>query len=59
MEQELNIKMETILFEGNFINSKFGGKGEFIYDKGDYFIGNYKDGERNWKGTIYITKMER
>jgi hypothetical protein len=59
MEKELNIKMETILFEGNFINSKFEGKGEFIYDKGDYFIGNYKDGERNGKGTIYITKMER
>ena len=38
----------NILYEGDFINDKFEGKGKYIYDDGDY-----KNGLRNGKGIIY------
>ena len=43
----------NILYEGNFINGKFDGKGKYYYDNGMYFIGEYKNGLRNGKGIQY------
>ena len=45
----------NILYEGNFINGKFDGKGKYYYDNGMYFIGEYKNGLRHGKGIQYYS----
>ena len=43
----------TILYEGDFVNGRFEGKGRYNYPNGRFFIGEYKKGLRNGKGIIY------
>ena len=39
--------------DGNFINGKLEGSGKFIWPNGCYYIGQFKNGKRHGKGTIY------
>ena len=39
----------TIMHEGGLINGKFEGNGKYVYADGDYFIGEFKNGEKKWK----------
>ena len=43
----------TIMYEGGLINGKFEGNGKYVYVDGDYFIGEFKNGEKNGKGIMY------
>ena len=45
---------EPILtYEGQFVNDKYDGKGKYIWENGEYYIGEWSKGERNGKGTDY------
>ena len=35
------------------INDKFEGKGKYIFEDGDYYIGEWKNGSKHGKGIIY------
>ena len=45
----------SILYEGDFVDGKFEGKGRYNYANGKYFIGEYKKGLRNGIGIIYYS----
>ena len=42
-----------ILYEGDFVNGLFEGNGKYIWEDGEYYIGEYKNGLRNGKGIEY------
>ena len=44
-------------YEGEYFSGKFEGKGKYVYDDGEYYIGEWKNGLRNGKGKNII-KME-
>ena len=46
----------NILFEGYYINDKKEGIGKYIWENGEYYIGQYKNGLRNGKGILYYSK---
>ena len=39
---------------GNFINGKLEGNGKFIWENGNYYIGQFKNGKKHGKGIIYF-----
>ena len=41
------------MYEGDFVNDKYEGKGKGIWENGEYYIGQWKNGLRNGKGTLY------
>jgi len=42
-----------IKYEGDYINGKGEGYGKYIWENGDYYIGQWKNGLFNGKGTYY------
>ena len=38
------------MYEGDFVNDKYEGNGKYIFENGEYYIGEEKDGLRNGKG---------
>ena len=42
------LNIEVILFYG-----KFEGKGKFTFEDGEYYIGEFLNGNKNGKGTDY------
>ena len=54
MEKELYIiKMEILNIKVDFKNGKKEGDGKFIFEDGNYYIGQFKDDLFNGKGIIY------
>ena len=54
----INILKNRILYykahyEGEYFNDKFEGKGKYIYENGEYYEGDWKNGLRNGNGKIY------
>ena len=45
----------NILYEGDFINGKPEGNGKFIYENGNYYIGQFKNCLRNGKGILFYS----
>ena len=41
------------MLEGDFINGKAEGNGKYIWENGEYYIGENKNGLKNGKGTLY------
>ena len=48
-----NKTTNEIIYEGDLIDGKCGGKGKFIFESGDYFLGGFKNGLREGKGIQY------
>ena len=45
----------NIMYDGDWINNKREGNGKYIFENGEYYIGQYKNGLRNGKGTMYYS----
>ena len=45
--------MRKRIYEGDFFKNKIEGNGKYIYKSGYYYIGQFKNGERNGKGIQY------
>ena len=54
MEKEYYI-IQNIKFEGDFINGKFEGNGKYIWENGEYYIGQWKNGLFHGKGIEYYS----
>ena len=50
-------KNGKIKYDGEFINDKLEGKGKYISENGDYYIGEFKKGLKHGKGTIYYKNI--
>ena len=48
-------KNGNILYEGNFIDGKYEGKGKYIWENGNYYIGQFKNGIRSGRGTMFYS----
>ena len=46
-------KKGEIIYKGNFKNDKYNGYGEYFYEDGKYYIGEWENGEKNGKGILY------
>ena len=46
-------KNGKILYEGDYNNDKAEGNGKYIYENGEYYIGQFLDGEKHGKGIKY------
>ena len=46
-------KNGNIKYEGDFINDKYEGNGKYIYENGEYYIGEFKNGLKHGKGIEY------
>ena len=46
-------KNGNIKFEGDFINDKYEGNGKYIFENGNYYIGEFKNDLKHGKGIIY------
>ena len=46
-------KNNTILYEGDFSNDEKEGYGKYIWETGEYYIGQFLKGEKHGKGTEY------
>ena len=49
----LDKKTNKIIYEGDLINGICDGKGKYIFENGDYFIGNFSNGLREGQGNQY------
>ena len=45
----------NIKYEGDWIVGKFEGKGKYIWENGEYYIGQEKNGLRHGKGIEYYS----
>ena len=43
----------NIIYEGDFVNDYYEGKGKLVYEEGVYYIGQFLKGERHGKGILY------
>ena len=43
------------MYEGYFIAGKREGNGKYIWENGEYYIGQFKNDLRNEKGTYYYS----
>ena len=43
------------MYEGDFINGKREGNGEFNWVNGEYYIGQFKNDLPNEKGALYYS----
>ena len=50
----LMVKVNSVIYEGEFINGKYEGIGKYYYDDGNYYIGQWKNSLRNGEGVLYI-----
>ena len=41
------------MYDGEFVKDEFEGKAKLIYENGDYYIGEFKDGQSHGKGILY------
>ena len=46
-------KKGSIKYEGDFVNGKSEGHGKYIYEDGEYYIGQYLNGLKHGKGIVY------
>jgi len=44
------------MYEGDFINGEIEGNGKYIFENGNYYIGQFKNDLRNGKGILYYSK---
>ena len=44
------------MYDGEYIDGKREGKGKFICENGDYYVGEFKDNEFNGKGKLFDKK---
>ena len=51
---KLFYKNGNIKYEGSWVDKKAEGNGIFFYENGDYYIGEFKNGEMNGKGKLYF-----
>ena len=45
--------LENGIYEGEIVNKKREGYGKYIFNNGNYYIGQFKNGLRNGKGATY------
>ena len=43
------------MYEGDYINDKKEGNGKYIWENGEYYIGQFKNGLSHGKGTMYYS----
>ena len=43
----------NIMLKNDLVNDKFEGNGKYIWENGEYYIGEWKNGLRNGKGIEY------
>ena len=43
----------NLRYEGGLINGNFEGNGKYIYEDGEYYIGQWKNGLKHGKGILY------
>ena len=41
-------KNGNIRYDGEIVNGKAEGNGKYIYENGDYYIGQWLNGKRQW-----------
>ena len=46
------------MYDGEFVNEHFEGKGKYIYEDGNYYIGHWKNNLKMEK-EYYIIQMEK
>ena len=46
-------KNGNIKYDGDFVNGKREGNGKYIYESGNYYIGQWKNGLKHGKGTMF------
>ena len=46
-------KNGSIIYEGDFVNDKYGGEGKLFYENGNYFIGQFINGIQHGEGRLY------
>ena len=44
-------KLTNGVYEGEYLEGKFGGQGTFTFNDGDKYVGEYKDGQQHGQGT--------
>ena len=49
----LYYKNNTLLYEGDFVNGQFEGKGKLIDENGNYYVGEFLNGLKHGKGKEY------
>ena len=47
-------KNGNIKYDGGFVNDKYEGNGKYIYESGDYYIGQFLNGLKHGKGKEYF-----
>ena len=57
--EQINGSNYQTIYEGNFINGLFSGKGKWSSKQGRSYEGNFKDGLRHGKGTSISSKGEK
>ena len=48
-------KNGKIIYDGDFVNDKYEGKGKYIFENGEYYIGQWSNGQRQGKGAMYLS----
>ena len=51
-------KTNKIIYEGDLVDGKCEGKGKYIFENGDYYIGNFSNGVREGLGNQYYKNNE-
>ena len=41
-------------YDGDFVNDKYEGNGKYIFENGEYYIGEWSNGQRHGKGAMYL-----
>jgi len=49
-------KNGNLSYEGDFLDNKAEGYGKMIYEDGEYYIGEFKNGKLNGNGKMYYKK---
>ena len=54
MEREKNIKKDnTLIYEGEYKNDLYDGKGKLFYENGKYYEGEFVEGLKHGKGILF------
>ena len=46
-------KNGNIKYDGEFINGKCEGTGKYVWEDGEYYLGQWKNGLKHGKGILY------
>ena len=46
-------KNNSIIYEGDIVENKLEGNGKYIYENGEYYIGQWLNGNKHGKGIKY------